>query len=226
MALISDDDEFFRTAINKMLIDDLGFTSVTEATSFDEALDCLNGDESYSLALFDLSMPGIDSPAALRTIRETFDVDRIAVVSGSRRRSDILMSLEAGVHGYIPKWLGVRELRHALQIVVDGTIYVPASLADLDTNEARTKAASPERQSASNAPPLTPRQREVLTMLVEGKSTKEIARALDLGMGTVKVHLAALFRTLGVANRSAAAVAGVRLLERLYEEAESGKSNR
>jgi DNA-binding NarL/FixJ family response regulator len=59
---------------------------------------------------------------------------------------------------------------------------------------------------------LTPRQREVLELIVAGKSNKEIARALNLGEGTVKVHLAALFRNLGVNNRAAAAAAGARLL--------------
>jgi len=59
---------------------------------------------------------------------------------------------------------------------------------------------------------LTPRQRDVLELLVKGQSNKEIARTLDLGEGTVKIHLAALFRNLGVRNRATAAVAGAQLI--------------
>lgn len=215
VALIADDDEYFRMAIIAILRQRLGFTKVIETASFDEAIEQLEGAGEVTLAVFDLSMPGIDSPAALRTIRESFPVEKLAVVSASRERSDILESLEAGAHGFVSKSQGAGELQSALQQILDGTVYVTPVLAEIAPG---MRDAPPERSvkwPASDGPRLTRRQHDVLRMLVAGKANKEIARALNLGPGTVKVHLAALFRNLGVTNRAAAAVAGADLLRRM-----------
>jgi DNA-binding NarL/FixJ family response regulator len=126
-----------------------------------------------------------------------------------------LLALEAGAHGYVPKGLGVAELSRALQTIADGTIFVPPLLAELGAFE--DEPSMPLTSSYSSQPrsdkSLTTRQRQVLDLLVEGKSNKEIARSLKLGEGTVKVHVAALFRTLGVTSRAAAAAAGLRLIQ-------------
>ncbi|MDP2378604.1 response regulator transcription factor [Reyranella sp.] len=215
IALIADDDEFFRMALASILTSKLKFAEVVQAASLDEAVEKLSARSDISLALFDLAMPGIESPANLRAVRDCFKTLRVAVVSGSKSRRDVLTALEAGVHGYVPKGLGVTELAHALQLIVDGVIYVPPSIATLpSTAEERPApprdAVSPPKSALAT---LTPRQRGVLALLVEGKSNKAIARDLDLGEGTVKVHMAALFRSLGVSTRTAAAVAGGRLLQ-------------
>ena len=109
-ALIADDDEFFRMAVRSILVNRLGIAEVTETASLDEALEKLSEREGVTLALFDLAMPGMESPANLSVVRELFPRTRVVVVSGSQRRRDILMALEAGVHGYVPKGLGVEDL--------------------------------------------------------------------------------------------------------------------
>jgi len=214
IALIADDDEFFRMALATILTSKLKFAEVVQAASLDEAVEKLSARPDISLSLFDLAMPGMESPANLRAVRDCFETLRVAVVSSSKNRQDILSALEAGVHGYVPKGLGVADLAHALQLILDGVIYVPPSIADLP---AQGPPPAP-RETAAPAPKaalaiLTPRQRGVLELLVQGKSNKAIARDLDLGEGTVKVHMAALFRSLGVRTRTAAAVAGGRLLQ-------------
>jgi DNA-binding NarL/FixJ family response regulator len=213
IALIADDDEFFRMALATILTSKLKFAEVVQAASLDEAVEKLSARPDISLALFDLAMPGMESPANLRAVRDCFETLSVAVVSSSKNRQDILSALEAGVHGYVPKGLGVADLAHALQLIVDGVIYVPPSIADLPAQgpPAATREAPPAPKSALAT--LTPRQRGVLALLVQGKSNKAIARDLDLGEGTVKVHMAALFRSLGVRTRTAAAVAGGRLLQ-------------
>lgn len=215
VALIADDDEFFRMALATILTDRLKFAKVVQAASLDEAVERLSARSDISLALFDLAMPGMESPANLRAVRDCFETLRVAVVSGSKNRQDVLSALEAGVHGFVPKGLGVAELVHALQLIVDGVIYVPPSIATLPSAAEERPAAAREAASPpkSALTALTPRQRGVLALLVEGKSNKAIARDLDLGEGTVKVHMAALFRSLGVRTRTAAAVAGQRLLQ-------------
>jgi DNA-binding NarL/FixJ family response regulator len=211
-ALIADDDEFFRMALVTILRSRLGFTDVVETASLDEALDQLANIQDISVALFDLSMPGMESAASLAAVREGFPDIRVAVVSGSTRRQDILMALEAGVHGYVPKGLGAAELSQALRMVLDGVIYVPPSLADVPRSPGESHRAPDRTEPIASDLPLTPRQREVLALIGDGKSNKEIARALNLGEGTVKIHLAALFRNLGVSSRAGAAAAGARLL--------------
>jgi DNA-binding NarL/FixJ family response regulator len=119
------------------------------------------------------------------------------------------MSLDAGVHGYVPKNAGPAELAAALKLIVDGIIYVPQSIASTSALvlEGPVLSAKPAR-SAAPPDPLTPRQRDVLGLLLKGQSNKEIARTLKLGKGTIKVHMAGLFRALGVNTRAAAVVAG------------------
>jgi DNA-binding NarL/FixJ family response regulator len=215
VALVADDDEFFRIAVSSILLSRLKMDRVIETASLDQALDRLGEDPAISLALFDLAMPGMESPASLAAVRELFPEIPVVVVSGSQRRDDILLALQVGVHGYIPKGLGVEELTNALNSILNGRLYVPQSLADRQRPRgelpvSRTCEPGPVQEPKLSV--LTPRQRDVLDLLVQGRSNKEIARLLDLGEGTVKIHLAALFRNLGVRNRAAAAVAGAQLL--------------
>ena len=208
--MVADDDEFFRMALRTILTANLEFREVIETSSLDDALRALAERSEISLALFDLDMPGMRSAASLRAVRECFPDLRMAVVSGSGKRRDILAALAAGVHGYVPKSLGAGELSRALRLIVDGTIYVPSSISivGIDDDE---PGDLPSKLSPDQ---LSPRQKQVLELLVQGKSNKEIARALQLSEGTVKVHMAALFRVLEVTTRAAAAVAGSELLTR------------
>ncbi len=178
-----------------------------EAASLDEALSRLGDTDDIALAIFDLSMPGMQSAASLAAVRECYPDLPIAVVSGSDSRTDVLAALAAGVNGFVPKGLRDDDLVAALKTILGGAIYVPATLA-------QSAAATEPATTGIDLARLTPRQREVLDLLVEGRSNKEIARALDLGHGTVKIHLAAVFRHLGVSNRAAAAAIAAPLLGR------------
>ncbi len=224
--LIADDDEFFRMAMRSILTERLHLPTVIETGSFDAALEELERRSDVLIAIFDLAMPGMSSPADLRVVRNIYPATRVIVISSSRRRHDILTALEAGVHGYIPKGLGVQDLTRALGLVLDGLIYVPPSLAD-SASFSEPVAKKPPTPSVSSTaaaaePQLTPRQWDVLELLVEGRSNKEIARKLDLGEGTVKIHLSALFRSLNARNRSAAAAAGIELLAQRRGRAPGG----
>lgn len=208
VALTADDDEFFRMALKSILLKQLGAREVIETGSFDAALKKLAERKEVSLAMFDLQMPGIDDPGSLRLVRESFPDIRVVVVSSSQQRENILAALEAGAHGYLPKSLGPGDLARALSLVLQGMIFVPPVLAELP----RVHEALGMAPSDTIVPSLTPRQQQVLELLVKGNSNKSIARALGLGEGTVKIHVAALFRNLGVTNRATAAVLGARLL--------------
>jgi DNA-binding NarL/FixJ family response regulator len=210
IALVADDHELFAAALAAILKRDLGFAEAIATGTFDEAFAALSANPTTAFATFDLDMPGMDDPGRLASVREAFPALRIAVVSGSARREDILRALASGAHGYVPKLLGIGELTVALRAVVSGAMFVPPVLAET--------ARGADSQAAGSAPALLPgglvlppRQREVLHLLAEGRSNKEIARRLKLAEGTVKVHLAGLFRRLGVRNRAAAVAAASRV---------------
>jgi DNA-binding NarL/FixJ family response regulator len=219
IALIADPDQYFRLALEAILTARLDFSSVIHTASLDEALDQLLKQPNASLGLFELNMPGMTSATSLTAMRDCFPNVRVVVVSTSIRRQDILMALDAGVHGYIPKNVSPDELVAALQMVLDDGVYIPSSVASTTSLavEGRVLTTMPPRSSPADT--LTPRQREVLELLLEGKSNKEIARTLNLGEGTVKIHMAALFRTFGVNTRAAAAAAGTHLLRGWYSGA-------
>lgn len=213
-ALIADDDEFFRIALASILVQRFGFANVIETATFDGAIDLLKPTDNVQLALFDLNMPGMNNWENLRSVREFFPALRVAVVSASQERQDILMTLTIGLHGFIHKGLGVAELGRAIGVILDGMVYVPAFLPDLGI--CPEKKPVPATTGPVRATPavclLTPRQNEVLELLVVGKTNKGMARDLNLSEGTVKFHLAAIFRVLGVTNRVEAATSGAALL--------------
>jgi DNA-binding NarL/FixJ family response regulator len=217
-ALIADDDEFFRVALSSVLSERLHFAEVVQTDNFDAAVDAMSGRDDFELALFDLNMRGMKNWQNLRTVRDCFPATRVAVVSGSQDRNNILKAISIGLHGYISKGLGVSELIVALQSICAGVVYLPPFLPDLPIEDGDPHA-EPDAASALNRPvptfaDLTPRQSEVLDMLVKGKSNKAMARELNLSEGTIKFHLSAVFRVLRATNRVEAATAGARLLDR------------
>lgn len=129
VALIADDDEFFRIALGFILKSKLRFTEIIETGSLDEAIERLSEREDVSLALFDLAMPGMQSVASLAAVRDVHPDLKVAVVSASSRRSDILSALTAGINGYVPKGLGATDLAEAVRAILNGSVYVPPSIA-------------------------------------------------------------------------------------------------
>jgi DNA-binding NarL/FixJ family response regulator len=204
-ALIADDHEVFRAALSTLLRTECGFARTVEAGSLDEAVERLGENSNITFATFDLGMPGVDGATSLHSIRQVFPSLGTAVVAGSERREDIFAAMMAGMHGYIPKTLPTLEIVRALQTVLSGMIYLPWSVAQPPPiGEPFTLDTSGDMASAAYSK-LTPRQRDVLRCIREGKSNKEIARMLGLTESTVKVHTNALYRTLGVRNRVGAA---------------------
>lgn len=220
VALVADDHELFRVALGGILTAQLGFGSVLHTSTLDEALERLGDTPAVTLALFDLAMPGMIDAASLRTVREVFPDVRVVLVTASTRREDILLALSAGVHGFVPKTLRLPDMARALDRVVAGQIYVPPAIADISATSRDDILADPApTRRTEPAVSLTPRQREVLALIRGGKSNKEIARTLHLGPGTVKVHVAAVLRALGVANRAGAAAATSRFLSEEHDVA-------
>lgn len=197
-ALIADDHELFRSGLRQLLIDALNASDVREAETFDQAIDILTNEGAGDIVLVDMRMPGMSGAEALSALRDGFPEAKVAVVSALEGRADIIAALGAGVHGYIPKSLPSAEIANAIRTILDGGIYVPPALG---RREPDTAVRSNE---ALEADKLTSRQKEVLAELLKGRASKEIARTLDIAEGTVKIHLAAIYRALGVRTRAEA----------------------
>jgi len=200
--LIADDHAVFRIGLMNLLQRRLHATRFWEAESFSQVVDLMKA-KDVTLALIDLLMPGLSGAKEIATLRVLRPETRIVVLSGSDSREDILDALSAGVHGYIVKTQPLDQLVDRLRYVMSGEIYVPPILATLGGVRGSPRATALE---------LSDRQLQVLGALVEGKSNKEIAKALNVAEGTVKAHLAALFKTLGASNRAHAAALGKRLI--------------
>ena len=206
-----------------------------ETGSFDEAVDRLGSAGTVDIGLFDLNMVGMENWLDLSAIRGEFPEMCLVVVSASRRREDILRALEIGAHGFIHKGLGVFELSRAIDLVCDGQVYVPPFLPDnaalappamLAPKQPCAKqiaqagagdvasdcdATQPVRTRASSLK-CSPRQREIIELLIAGHSNKGMARALNLSEGTIKFHMSAVMRLLGVNSRVEAATRAMKHL--------------
>ncbi len=198
-ALIADDHELFRSGLKQLLVDVLQAEDVREAETFDQAIEMLTNDGAGDLILVDLRMPGMSGAEALAALRDGFPDAKVAVVSAWEERAEIIAALNAGVHGYIPKSLPSSEIAAAIRSILDGGIFVPPSLGKREPGAAVRPAGG-----SNGGDKLTARQKEVLNELLKGQASKEIARSLDIAEGTVKIHLAAIYRALGVRTRAEA----------------------
>jgi DNA-binding NarL/FixJ family response regulator len=198
-ALIADDHELFRSGMKQLLVDMLHAEDVREAETMDQALEILTNEGGGDLVLVDWRMPGMSGAESLAALRDGFPEAKVAVISAWEERADILAALGAGVHGYIPKSLPSAQIATALQGILDGRIYVPAAMGKRDGG-AETGGGGAKLDQDK----LTLRQKDVLAELLKGQASKEIARTLDIAEGTVKIHLAAIYRALGVRTRAEA----------------------
>lgn len=197
--VLIDDHELVRDSLRRLLSDTFLVSEVVEAEDLDAGLQLLSEGDTPDLIIADLNMPGSSGPESMGALAEAFPDSRVVVVSGSEQQEDVIACLTAGVSGYIPKSLPVSELVEALRQVLSGGVYLPRAL-----RRRRGQGEPRPRRNLAGFGALTPRQRDVLDELLLGKSSKEIARALDLADGTVKIHLAAIYRALGVKTRAEA----------------------
>jgi DNA-binding NarL/FixJ family response regulator len=211
--LIADDHSLFRDGLRRLLSNFSEDMTFFEASSFDEVRNLCDGGQEFDLMLVDLGMPGWTGFDALAGIHAQRPRALLVVVSASESRADLLAALEAGAAGFIPKSSNANVLMGALQLILAGGIYVPAQAirGDLSTGMDHHAGDTLTNVGAGPGEGLTQRQREVLTRLREGKSNKQIALELGLTEGTVKVHVTAILRLLGVRNRTQAALTALSL---------------
>lgn len=168
-----------------------------EASSGDEAVR-LYCEHHPDLTLLDLRLPGrLSGVQALRAIRELDPKARCIVLTGYQGDADYHEAIKAGALGYIVDGMSVETVVESLRRVHSGSRFVPAQAGR------RLEAWTPNSD-------LSPREREVLSLIAQGKSNREIADALKITQATVKSHVGVIFVRLGVAHRTQAAITALR----------------
>lgn len=149
---------------------------------------------------------------ALKALHRRLPDTPIVVLTALHDRSCVSRALEAGARAYIPKTYKSEIVLGAIRLVLSGGVYVPSDL--FDSVEPKTLPRTSLAQAPGvykGGPTLTRRQRDVLTYLTQGFTNRDIAREIDVKEGTVKIHVAAIFKALGVANRTQAVIVANRL---------------
>lgn len=206
--LIADDHELFRDGLRHVLTQLDGTVSVVEASDYPQAISLAETESDLGIVLLDLGMPGMSWNEGIQLLRKTLPADvPVIVLSASDDRRHVLQAVNLGAAGFIPKTSSSRVMLSALKLVLSGGVYLPPALLDQSGDSELSDNVGTRSIQENAASFLTPRQREVLTLLGQGKSNKEIARVLQLAEGTVKLHVTAILKALNVNNRTRAVVA-------------------
>lgn len=220
--LIADDHRLVIEAVKSKLAELEAGIEFVLAMSVDELL--AGASDDLDLAVIDLNMPGADGHAHIDEMRRRHPAVPVIVLSGYEDPAIMRTALEHGVLGFIPKAYSPEVMLSAVRLVLAGGVYVPPMMlsalppgivAGVPAVEAAARTATPAAAHTLDhlRNVLTERQVEVLQLLSQGKPNKLIGRALGISEGTVKIHLAAIFRALNVRNRTEAVVAAQTLTE-------------
>ncbi len=216
--LVIDDHPLILHAMRSVVQQLAERVEVVTVTSSQAARDALATGAEFDLALLDIQLGHEDGFALLEELRTAHPALPIVVVAASDFRDDVMRAIDMGAMGFVPKCSPTEVLVAALEMVLSGGIYLPPSVMRSGAQQrpaGQRSALAPwddrldgDRAAATVASlDLTPRQKEVLALLLRGQSNKLIARALNLSVETIKDHVAAVLRTLNVSSRTQAVVA-------------------
>jgi DNA-binding NarL/FixJ family response regulator len=197
--LIVDDHPAVRRGLRAFLELSDGIEVVGEAADGETAVELVAA-TAPDVVLLDLVLPGLDGVGVLRQLRERGSPARVLVVTSFTAGGSVLPALRAGARGYLAKDVDPPALVAAVRSVHAGHLLLAPGTAE------ELLAAPPERAAGA----LTVREREVLALIADGRSNREIARALSLAEKTVKTHVSSILLKLGLADRTQAALYAVR----------------
>ncbi|MCL1060360.1 response regulator transcription factor [Shewanella gelidimarina] len=200
--IIADDHPLFRNALRQALSSAFINTQWFEADSADALQKLLdNKDIEYDVVLLDLQMPGSHGYSTLIHLRTHYQELPVVVISAHEDNTTISRAIHYGSSGFIPKSSSMETLATALEAVLFGDVWLPEGVELKEVSDDGTD------QVASKLSDLTPQQYKVLQMFAEGLLNKQIAYDLGVSEATIKAHATAIFRKLGVRNRTQAVIA-------------------
>ena len=190
--LLVDDHVLVRAGLRALLDLIEGIEVAGEAGNGEESLDLIESLRP-DIVLLDITMPGLNGLATLSEITQRFPEVRVIILTMHEAREYAIQSLRGGAAGFIPKSAASSELKNAISAVMRGKTYVSAETAQHDLS-----FPEPSAQDEHLLDKLTARQREILVLIAEGKTTKQIARYLNISVKTVESHRAQLTERLNI----------------------------
>ena len=212
--LLVDDHQMFREGMVILLKRLDADVVAVEAASCAEAFACLARDQGIELILLDVCLPDMSGLDGIAIIRERHPGIPIVVLSSQEDRASVLQALDAGAMGYIPKTSSSDVMIGALKLILANGIYLPPVAfmgATPAPSEPATTGPGPRMAKSLSDLGLSPRQGEVLFLILQGKPSKLICRDLNLSASTVKSHTSAVLRALNVTTRTQAVVVAGKL---------------
>ena len=207
--LLLDDHVLVREAMRGVIAELQPDAVVIEAATCVGGMSLMQQHADVDLVMLDLGLPDRNGFEALEELRVRYPATSVVMLSGSNDRDSVAAALAKGALGFIPKSASRDVLVNALRLILAGGIYIPPEIL-IDSQPVSAPASPAERRSPADLG-LTPRQVEVLALMMQGKSNKLICRTLDLAEPTVKNHVSAILKALGAVNRTEAALAAAKL---------------
>jgi DNA-binding NarL/FixJ family response regulator len=191
--LLADDHKLFRAGIRALLGPSGDIEVVAEAVDGREALRAV-AQHRPDVVLMDIMMPGLNGLDAASRVARAFPLARVVVLSMNADEDSVLSALRAGVHGYLVKTADPAELELAIRAAARGERFLSAAISQHVVSACLGRVD----REASSLERLTPRQREVLQLVAEGNSTKEIAQALEISAKTAEAYRGELMKALDI----------------------------
>jgi len=190
--VVVDDHPYIRIGLTMSINAQDDMTVVAEAGNGEDAVQAFR-DFSPSVMLMDIGLPRINGVEAVQQIRAKRSTTKIIMLTMYEGDEDVYQAIKAGADGYVLKGMSHQAILDAIRAVNRGERFIPPSIAEIYA-----------RHDPSSE--LRPREKEVLSLIISGKSNKEIASSLNIAEGTVKCHVSAIFLRLGVTDRTQAAM--------------------
>ncbi|MEW6640657.1 MAG: response regulator transcription factor [Pseudomonadota bacterium] len=204
--VVGDDHPLVQAALQSALTSVMSDLDIVACPSLEEVLAVLaERPDEIDLVLLDLTMPGIEGFAALFVLLAQFPTVPVAIISARQDAATIRRAIAYGASGYIPKSLSLPAMAEAIMKILAGEIWMPPNIGG------RGSVQAADVELAARLSSLSAQQMRILAMIVEGRLNKQIAGELDIAEQTVKGHVSAILRKLGVGSRTQAAVLAERL---------------
>lgn len=200
--LIADDHPLFREAIINVIENSFTGCQTLETEDLESALEIAQNEDDLDLILLDLNMPGMNGLNGLITLRNDLPTVPVVIVSAEEDKQIVLQAITYGAVGFITKSSPRDQMTQALEQILAGNVYLPSDIIRSSQPDNRRN----HRKDDNQIPPellssLTRRQLLVLERMSKGESNKQIAYNLNIAETTVKAHVSAILRKLGVHNR-------------------------
>lgn len=225
--LLADEQALYRTGLRVVIEAALPDVEFLEAADLDSMMQILMTSDQVHLALVSLGLMGSGDPHIIRDFQRASAMTRYVVIATDCSFDQVLRYIAEGFHGFISKLQQDDEIVEAVLKVLAGRLAVPRNLLPTPPRGESAGPASPSAQQRPNWKQnpfgLTRRQKDVLALLADGLSNREIARALHIAEPTTKIHVSALIRALNVRNRTEAAVLARTLARAAEADVRDGK---